>query len=379
MFVGIDPGSKQSGVAVWRLTSDDVREGLFFMVLEHRGEVIHRKMQARYRFRHRRRTQNLRYRPHRAKNRLWKKDWLPPSFQHRVDTVQGWVSRLALWAPVAGVELELVRFDTQKMQAPEMSGVEYQQGALAGFEVREYLLAKWGRQCAYCDARGVPLEVEHVVPRSAGGSDRVSNLTLACRSCNQRKTGLPVSVFLAGDVARLRRITSKLKTPLKDIAAVNTTRWALLRALEKQHIVHTGTGAATKWNRTRAGLLKEHYLDALCVGDPAVFVGAVVGDEVRVLRVKCAGRGQYQRTKPDKYGFPRTHLTRVKSHYGFATGDLVKAVVPKGKNQGTHTGRVRVRATGVFDIVTRGGVVAGVSHRFCVVVQRGAGFGFAWE
>jgi len=34
-------------------------------------------------------------------------------------------------------------FDTQKLQNPEISGVEYQQGELFGYEVREYLLEKW--------------------------------------------------------------------------------------------------------------------------------------------------------------------------------------------------------------------------------------------
>ncbi|MEB3828486.1 HNH endonuclease, partial [Phormidium sp. CCY1219] len=68
----------------------------------------------------------------------------------------------------------------------EVSGVEYQQGELFGYEVREYLLEKWGRKCAYC-AENTPLEVEHIHPQSKGGSDRVSNLTLACHPCNQSK------------------------------------------------------------------------------------------------------------------------------------------------------------------------------------------------
>ncbi|WP_424099890.1 HNH endonuclease [Moorena producens] len=32
-----------------------------------------------------------------------------------------------------------------------------------------------------------PLEVEHITPKSKGGSNRVSNLTIACRDCNQTK------------------------------------------------------------------------------------------------------------------------------------------------------------------------------------------------
>lgn len=32
-----------------------------------------------------------------------------------------------------------------------------------------------------------PLEIEHVIPRSAGGTDDMSNLALAHRSCNRTK------------------------------------------------------------------------------------------------------------------------------------------------------------------------------------------------
>ncbi len=76
--------------------------------------------------------------------------------------------------------MELVRFDTQLMQNPEIGGVEYQQGQLQGYEIREYLLEKGGRKCADCGLVDAPLEVEHIIPKSWGGSNRVSNLTLAC-------------------------------------------------------------------------------------------------------------------------------------------------------------------------------------------------------
>jgi 5-methylcytosine-specific restriction endonuclease McrA len=87
----------------------------------------------------------------------------------------------------------LVRFDLQKMENPEIRGVEYQQGTLAGYELREYLLEKWGRQCAYCDATDTPLEIEHIVARGQGGSDRASNLCLACHACNQKKANRPLA------------------------------------------------------------------------------------------------------------------------------------------------------------------------------------------
>ena len=43
--------------------------------------------------------------------------------------------------------------------------------SLQGYEVREYVLEKWGRACAYCHATNVPLQIEHIVPKSRGGSN----------------------------------------------------------------------------------------------------------------------------------------------------------------------------------------------------------------
>ncbi|MFN2411424.1 MAG: HNH endonuclease, partial [Halomonas sp.] len=97
------------------------------------------------------------------------------------------VNRLRGLAPITAISQELVRFDLQKLENPEISGIEYQQGNLLGYEIREYLLEKWGRECAYCTATDTPLQIEHIAPKASGGSNRISNLTLACHDCNQEK------------------------------------------------------------------------------------------------------------------------------------------------------------------------------------------------
>jgi len=97
--------------------------------------------------------------------------------------------------------------------------------------VREYLLEKWHRKCAYCDKENVPLQIEHVVAKANSGSDRVSNLTLACEPCNRKKGAKSVEAFLACDPERLAKIKAGLKKPLASAAAMNATRWALWRGL----------------------------------------------------------------------------------------------------------------------------------------------------
>lgn len=45
-----------------------------------------------------------------------------------------------------------------------------------------------GARCRYCGG-GEYLAVDHVVPRCQGGGDELSNLVVACKSCNSRKGG----------------------------------------------------------------------------------------------------------------------------------------------------------------------------------------------
>jgi hypothetical protein len=76
----------------------------------------------------------------------------------------------------------------------------------------------------------------------------------------------------------------------------------------------------------------------------------------------------------DKYGFPRTSAKGRRTVKGFRTGDLVKAVVPKGKKQGTHVGRVAVRSSGSFNIMTAQDTIQGISYRHCRVLHRADGY-----
>ncbi|MFD7441741.1 RNA-guided endonuclease IscB [Streptomyces sp. NPDC059909] len=185
----IDPGSRGTGIAVTDTkeetaqdgTTVTVRRGLISLELQHRGDQIHRAMAQRAGYRRRRRSANCRYRAPRSANRTRPKGWLPPSLRHRVDTTLSVARRLCQYAPVTEIHIERVAFDTHAVSAGKnLTAAERQNGTLAGTEIREYLLTKWGRACAYCGVTGVPLNIEHIRPCSHGGSNRISNLTLAC-------------------------------------------------------------------------------------------------------------------------------------------------------------------------------------------------------
>jgi 5-methylcytosine-specific restriction endonuclease McrA len=366
----LDPGSRTTGLALVRETPNTTH-ALWLAELTHRGATIHKRLIRRRAFRRRRRTATLRYRAPRFHNRTRANGWLAPSLRHRVETTMTWLARLRRCSPVSALSMELARFDTQALERPGIRGVEYQQGTLSGYEVREYLLEKWGRRCQYCDAEQVPLQIDHVLSKSRGGTDRVSNLTLACQPCNQRKGNRDLRDFLADDATRFARILAQAKAPLTDAAALNSTRWALWRQLSATGLaVSTGSGGRTKWNRTRLGIPKAHALDALCVGT----VSSIWHWRLPVLAITACGRGSYQRTRLTAHGFPCGYLTRQRRIHGFQTGDRVRAVVLRGKHAGIHTGRVAVRATGSFNLQTPSGTLEGISHRRCRLLQRADGY-----
>jgi hypothetical protein len=260
------------------------------------------------------------------------------------------------------------------MENPEISGIGYQQGTLYQYEVREYLLEKWNRTCAYCGATDTPLEVEHIVPKSKGGSNRVSNLTIACVPCNQAKSNQAIEEFLSQKPDLLATIKQQAKAPLKDAAAVNTTRWQLFNHLKATGLpVVTGTGGQTKFNRSQQGIPKAHWRDAACVGE----ISTLEFCPTKPLLIKATGHGNRQICGTDKYGFPKRHRSRVQVHRGFKTGDMIKAVVTAGKKIGIYGGRVLCRASGSFDIATPSGRVTGISYKYCQPIHQKDGYAYA--
>jgi 5-methylcytosine-specific restriction endonuclease McrA len=365
----IDPGSKVTGLAILQEATGRV---VFAAHLEHRGQAIRARIDARRLIRRSRRQRKSRYRKPRFDNRRRRPGWLPPSLESRLAHILTWVHRLRRFCPITALSQELVRFDLQAMENPEISGLEYQQGTLAGYEVREYLLEKWGRQCAYCGRQGVPLQVEHIQARSTGGTDRVSNLTIACVLCNTRKENQPIAEFLRDQPLVLERIQRHAQAPLKDAAAVNATRWELFRRLEALGLpLECGSGGRTKFNRARLGLPKAHWLDAVCVG--ASTPDGLDLREVCPVTITARGHGQRQRCRTDRYGFPCRHVAGRRCHLGFQTGDIARASVPAGKYAGRHVGRVQIRFRGSFQV----GSVP-VHPRHLVKIHRADGYSYSF-
>lgn len=290
---------------------------------------------------------------------------------------------------------EAVRFDTQLLDNPDIEGVQYQQGTLLGYELREYLFDRYGHECQYCHGKSGDniLEWEHMIPKSRGGSDKVSNATLSCRSCNIEKGSMKPDEWLkvlqdkkspaSLDEARIKGITAVLgrtnHRSNKYCAWVTATRRYIERFLfTRFDEVECSSGGRTKYNRTKLELPKDHHYDALCVGTVPE-EGYQDMTNGYCLYIKAIGRGTRFRGKINKCGIIIQKLEpRQKAVFGFMNGDIVTADVPKGKYAGHHIGRVMTRASGSFDIRTMAGDLVTTGWKYCKRLQYGDGYSYKY-
>ena len=81
----------------------------------------------------------------------------------------------------------------------------------------------------------------------------------------------------------------------------------------------------------------------------------------------------------DKHGFPRTSAKASKSVKGFQTGDMVKAIIPKGSRQGEYIGKVAVRSSGFFNIQTKIKTIETIWYKHFHIIQRSDGYLYSYK
>lgn len=372
--VKLDPGYTTTGIALVVETKHGSK-AIWAGELTHRGNIVKTRLQDRRMVRRNRRTRKLRYRAPRFLNRRNKFNkvsrWLPPSLQSRINNIECWIGRLCSYAPITCISCEVNKFDTQKMQNPEISGIEYQQGELYGYEVWSYLLEKWNRKCAYCGAENVPLEREHIIPKSRGGSNRVSNLTLSCVRCNREKGNKTANEYGHPEVQK------KAQQSLKAAAAMTATRWELWERLCKTGLdLEAGTGGRTAYNRAQQDYDKAHWIDAVCVGENGQDV--FIPKELTPLLIKAVGRGSRQMCQTNKYGFPIKHRARQRQNNGYRTGDIVVAKPQRGTRKGQKfIGRCTSNFSTPSLWLNRERCF--VHHKYCAMLQRADGYSYDFD
>lgn len=364
--VKVDPGATTTGIAIV-----DKEKCYFFLELIHRGKVIKKALDSRRATRRSRRNRKTRYREPRFDNRVRADGWLAPSVKSRADNILNFVNKICKFIPISNIVIENLSFDTSSIANGEkLYGKEYQNGALKDNKLRKFIFKKYNNSCSYCGATNVKLEIEHIVPKSNGGTNSIRNLTLSCRKCNILKGNKSLKEFgklVKKDLSHLE----PSKTP-KNASIIQSARNYTIKELSKNFEIEVGFGWETSLNREELNLPKEHYYDALCVGKN--FNYKVVAD--KVLIIKAQGRGSRQMCRVDKFGFPRTKAKGSKIVKGFQTGDIVKAIVPNGKKEGEYFGRVAVRSSGSFNITTKEATIQGVGYKYCHLIQRSDGYSY---
>ena len=301
MTLGIDPGIRKTGMAV-TIQNQEGSKVVAAVEIHHRGHRITSAMTTRRTLRNNRRGR-LRRRPARFDNRTRKPGWLQPTLASIQANILTNVKHLRDLFPISRVLLESCKFDPRLMWDPTVSGKEYQESERGKMQVREYVLQRDERTCQYCGTDEGRIEVDHVVPRSKNGSDRVSNLVTSCRRCNRKKDNRSLAEFLQDDPERLRKIKAQLRKSLSSASHMNYLMHLLRRELEGMTVpVKESDAISTAYTRKILGVKKTHANDAACLGEPEKLIN--VPAEVTVVR--SVGHGKRQMlAAPNQHGTPR--------------------------------------------------------------------------
>lgn len=320
MTLGVDSGAIHSGYSI----ANEQREFYSSEVIA-RDNISYRISDRRM-YRQSRRSRKTRYRKPRFNNRRnKKKGWLPPSLEQKVAVQLNEIDHLHRHFPIETIIVEVAEFDIQKIKNPEISRKDYQQGTLQGYNIRNYLLEKHGRKCFYCDKEVSTFEVEHMIPKAKGGSNRIDNLTLSCHSCNQKKGTLTAEEFIkqtlpAEKVAKKLKQLPEEKRLFKYMAHMNATRWTLYNAINgKYSNVKMTYGYITKYNRINAGLPKAHHIDAKCITGFA----QVPSFNVTVVKTKMRRHNRQLHRATFSKGHVRKAASLPTVMFGFRLYDIV--------------------------------------------------------
>jgi len=144
-----------------------------------------------------------------------------------------WIRKILRLCPVRSIKIEAWKYaiDWDWVDYPEDLDRERMS------EIRHFLLERYSGQCQYC---GNPAyDIEHIVPRCKGGTNALSNLTLACRDCNSAKGHQDIEDFLVDSPILLDKILSNARkhSPKNDRFTNNVAREVYRALPEKLPVV----------------------------------------------------------------------------------------------------------------------------------------------
>ncbi|MEQ8192805.1 MAG: RRXRR domain-containing protein, partial [Candidatus Eremiobacterota bacterium] len=228
--------------------------------------------------------------------------WLPPSIKARIQTHYQMVKNIASILPITMIILETGRFDTQAIINPDIEGTEYQNGQMKGFDsVKEFVKIRDNFACHYKELRtdiicNDTLVVDHVIPKSKGGTDRPDNLITTCENHNISKSNFSYKEFTGKE--------RPCSVSLKEIPFMNTLKDYLLPQLQHIAPARYTFGLYTRRKRKEFFLEKSHINDSIAITgiEPVRYTDNVyyvkqVRKKKRSLHEEIARKG---RSKPNR-------------------------------------------------------------------------------
>lgn len=213
--------------------------------------------------------------------------WYAPSIRAKADSHISYAERMYRVFPISETTIELANFDVQLLKNPKISGVEYQNGEMVGWNTREYVLWRDGFKCQHCKGKSKDkiLQVHHIVRRRDGGSNAPSNLVTLCKTCHEN--------YHKGLITNWK---IKKGASYKDAAFMNVVRGLVYDKLKELHPnIKVTYGYITKNTRIANNLPKEHIIDARCIsGNPTA--KPLIDSYVLCKKKRCHNR-QLHKTK----------------------------------------------------------------------------------
>ena len=272
--------------------------------------------------------------------------WLAPSVAHRKDSIIREIEMLSYSLPISRIRIELTSFDSQKMQDPDIQGIEYQESPLKTdggdnlerYKRREQIRARDKNKCVYCEDLGH--EVDHIRGgRGPARTDAIENLAWCCRSCNRAKSGSSLETWrsklkqgrrkeskkIIANIDKFIKSGYKSKKVFRHSALTHSYKKSLMKeliALYPDMTIQETFGYETNYYRDELALEKSHLIDAGVIatgGKPFTPCGSYIVE--RQLKKR---RPHDFRSPEGKTGQP---IIRYKWEYvksGFRLWDKVK-------------------------------------------------------
>lgn len=225
--IGIDLGAKHVGVAI-QSGNKVISKGEIELRNDIKSNIDTRRI-----YRRSRRNRKTRYRKPRFDNRKRAKGWLPPSIQSRIDNTFYWIDKFVDLVPNPNLNIEVGKFDVQKMINPNIQGIDYQQGQTYGYyDTRYYVFARDNYTCQVCKKKDKILQTHHIIYKSHGGSDRADNLITVCTDCHSHKNHQEGEIFY-------KWMMEKKKVPqYKEAPFMNSLRLRVFTKYPNANIVY---------------------------------------------------------------------------------------------------------------------------------------------